>query len=495
MSSGEIFASLLAQERDFPHFSCGTRENITMGVLCECGCGRVVSKKGFFRKDCLPEGKVNPTLESTARMNTRRKEVLEAAEKLNYEYPALTKEQIKIATSKALISFNEKYLQFRKKNEGKEIAVSIAVVGEGMHTCGLLSGKSIVSEMKTASITNRKKNIMGNLVRLVSHKGVSYFEIPTEKEADALGAPGELLFDAKSNMQLALFVEKAMQVQVLYREYFTEEMIRLLQHTAGHGTLKQGPPYKVGYRFFLVEKIKSLGFSFKANLSNKQLSFPPLPKGILDAVAFEECGDLVDTDEEEENSKQPRKFIRLAFGVSDYKNDEDDIESGKDGCDEVVLLKDKSDKVSARPFLRPNTAQRDRADGSDGGTNSKRAKSALVKLQLPELGRKQSSLFSFFGRGPLNENKTAPPFGLGTSDDDKMAPPFHRSPKGFCNDDKTEPPSSEGTDFTEDDTSDDVLNDANDASNDRRHSLKRVRKEPKWYGGPRGGYTTDDDDK
>jgi hypothetical protein len=71
----------------------------------------------------------------------------------------------------------------------------------------------------------------------------------------------------------------------------------------------------------------------------------------------------------------------LAFGVSDYKYDEDDDESGKDESNEAVLLKDKRDKVAARPFLRPNTAQRDRADGSDGGSNSKRAKKASVKLQ------------------------------------------------------------------------------------------------------------------
>ena len=50
-------------------------------------------------------------------------------------------------------------------------------------------------------------------------------------------------------------------------------------------------------------------------------------------------------------------------------------------------------------------------------------------------------------------------------------------------------------DFTKDNASDGVLNNANDASNDVHHSLKRVCKNPDWYGGPRGGYTTDKDDK
>ena len=71
----------------------------------------------------------------------------------------------------------------------------------------------------------------------------------------------------------------------------------------------------------------------------------------------------------------------MVLGVSNYKYDKDDDESGKDESNEAVLLKDKRDKVAARPFLRPNTAQRDRADGSDGGSNSKRAKKASVKLQ------------------------------------------------------------------------------------------------------------------
>ena len=94
----------------------------------------------------------------------------------------------------------------------------IAVVGEGMHPCGLRSGTSIVNELKTSSISNKKQHTMSNLVRLVTHNRISYFENPTIEEAKALGAPGELLFDAMCNKQLALFIEKAMQVQVLYRE-------------------------------------------------------------------------------------------------------------------------------------------------------------------------------------------------------------------------------------------------------------------------------------
>ena len=261
---------------------------------------KIVHNKGDFQKDCLAAGKMNQPRKYNTTLKNRRKEVMAAAVKLNSEYPALTKEQMKFATSKALISFNEKYLQCGKKNEGKEIVVSIAVVGEGMHpSTGYLSGKSIVNEMRAASITN-SYHIMSNLVRLLTHKHVSYLENPTIEDAKSLGAPGELLFDAKCNMQLAMFIEKAMQVQVLYRKYFSQEKIRLLQLTAGNGILRQGLPYKVGICFFLVDKIKSFGFSFRSNLSNKQLSFPSLPKGILNAKDDDAKDNVSDDDDNAE---------------------------------------------------------------------------------------------------------------------------------------------------------------------------------------------------
>ena len=61
-------------------------------------------------------------------------------------------------------------------------------------------------------------NRMANLVRLVTHKGVTYYENPTVEGQSKLGAPGELLFDAKGNKQLAMHVERVMQVYVLHRE-------------------------------------------------------------------------------------------------------------------------------------------------------------------------------------------------------------------------------------------------------------------------------------
>ena len=82
---------------------------------------------------------------------------------------------------------------------------------------------------------------------------MTYYENPTLVEMKALGDPGELIFDAKGNKQLAMQVEKAMQVHVLNHENFTQEKIKLLQLTAGNGSLRQGAPYKVGVRFLLLE--------------------------------------------------------------------------------------------------------------------------------------------------------------------------------------------------------------------------------------------------
>ena len=155
------------------------------------------------------------------------------------------------ATTKALLSFNKKHLQVGELNERKVIAVSIAVVGEEQHpSTGRKVGKSIEREMQMALLWSTG---MANLIRLVTHKGVSYYENPSFAETKALGDPGELIFDAKGNKQLAMQVEKAMQVHVLNHENFTQEKIKLLQLTAGNGSLRQGAPYKVGVRFLLLE--------------------------------------------------------------------------------------------------------------------------------------------------------------------------------------------------------------------------------------------------
>ena len=135
--------------------------------------------------------------------------------------------------------------------------MSIAVVGEGLHlSTGKKVGKSIEREMQKASLFS--SSVMANLIRLVTHKGVSYYANPTDAETRVLGDPGELIFDAKGNKQLAMHVEKAMQVHVLNRQLFSQEKIKLLQLTAGNGCLRQGAPYKVGVRFLLLEKIKEL---------------------------------------------------------------------------------------------------------------------------------------------------------------------------------------------------------------------------------------------
>ena len=75
------------------------------------------------------------------------------------------------------------------------IVVSIAVVGEGLHlSTGEKVGKSIEREMQWASLHSSG---MANIIRLVTHKGVSYYANPTLAETRALGDPGELIFDAK----------------------------------------------------------------------------------------------------------------------------------------------------------------------------------------------------------------------------------------------------------------------------------------------------------
>jgi hypothetical protein len=133
-----------------------------------------------------------------------------------------------------------------------------------------------------------------------------------------LGAPGELLYNAKGNKQLAMHVEKAMHVNVLYHEMFTQENIKLLQLTAGHGSLRQAPPYKTVFCFFVLDNIEELGFVFKCNLSSKQLKHPKLPKGILMDEDTDNDDDDNDADAKEEEH------------VGDNSNDENGDDGGND---------------------------------------------------------------------------------------------------------------------------------------------------------------------
>ncbi len=83
------------------------------------------------------------------------------------------------ATAKALLSFNKKHLQVGKLDKGKVIVVSIAVVGEGMNPSTRSNvGKSIKKEMQVATLWKSKTD-MANLIKLFTHKGVKYFENPT----------------------------------------------------------------------------------------------------------------------------------------------------------------------------------------------------------------------------------------------------------------------------------------------------------------------------
>ena len=169
---------------------------------------------------------------------------------------------------------------------------------------------------------------------------MTYYENPTLAEMKALGDPGELIFDAKGNKQLAMQVEKAMQVHVLNHENFTQEKIKLLQLTAGNGSLRQGAPYKVGVRFLLLETIEELGFVFKGNISNKPLLFPMLPKGTIlkngddddseddvdaeddDNVDAEDDddGDTIDlTNESEDEDERVQKIRRVVSNKSNVR--------------------------------------------------------------------------------------------------------------------------------------------------------------------------------
>ena len=130
-----------------------------------------------------------------------------------------------------------------------------------------------------------------------------------------LGAPGELLYNAKGNKQLAMHVEKAMHVNVLYHEMFTQENIKLLQLTAAHGSLRQAPPYKTVFCFFVLDNIEELGFVFKCNLSSKQLKHPKLPKGIL----MDE-----DTNNDDDDNNADAK-------EEEHMGDNSDDENGDDG--------------------------------------------------------------------------------------------------------------------------------------------------------------------
>ena len=106
-----------------------------------------------------------------------------------------------------------------------------------------------------------------------------------------------------------MHVEKVMQVYVLNREMIVQENIKLLQLTAGTGNLRQRSPYKVGFRFFLLETIEKMGFVFKDTLSDKQLLFPMLPK-------------VNDSNDDKDSKPAAAKVARLSLnGKSDSDDD------------------------------------------------------------------------------------------------------------------------------------------------------------------------------
>ena len=133
---------------------------------------------------CLSMGKNNPqrnnNISSNKRPKKERLEVKTAAAVAEVEIPALTKQQMVDATSKALLIFNKKLLEVRNLNEEKVIVVSIAVTAEGLHPSGRNVGNTIENEMQETSLWSTAG--IANLVRLVTRKGETYFENPTYAE-------------------------------------------------------------------------------------------------------------------------------------------------------------------------------------------------------------------------------------------------------------------------------------------------------------------------
>lgn len=133
---------------------------------------------------CLSMGKNNPqrnnNMSSNKRLKKERLEVKTAAAVAEVEIPALTKQQMVDATSKALLIFNKKLLEVRNLNEEKVIVVSIAVTAEGLHPSGRNVGNTIENEMQETSLWSTAG--IANLVRLVTRKGETYFENPTYAE-------------------------------------------------------------------------------------------------------------------------------------------------------------------------------------------------------------------------------------------------------------------------------------------------------------------------
>ena len=112
-----------------------------------------------------------------------------------------------------------------------------------------------------------------------------------------------------------------MHVNVLFRENFSNKKIKLLQLTAGSGSLRQAPPYKTGYRFVVLDKIDELGFVFKSNLSNKQRIVPKLPNGMLKDTNDANADAAKDADDDND--------------ADDAKDaDNDDADNAKDSGDD-----------------------------------------------------------------------------------------------------------------------------------------------------------------
>ena len=139
-----------------------------------------------------------------------------------------------------------------------------------------------------------------------------------------------------------MHIEKAMQVHALNRNNFTQEKIKLLQLVAGNGSLGGGAPYKVGVRFFLLERIEDLGFVLKGNLSPKQLLFPMLPKDYFNDEDEDVTQDSkpaatkvarVSLDSKSTKAKKVTKKsnnpITSYFGKKDSNNSDDDDRDDK----------------------------------------------------------------------------------------------------------------------------------------------------------------------
>ena len=96
----------------------------------------------------------NPRFPSSIQRSKEASKGKSAGAVSDFEFPALTEEQKNDAIAEAMLVYDEKHLQFRKKNKGKDgvDVVSIAVAAEGLLPSGRNIGALIESEMEGASL-------------------------------------------------------------------------------------------------------------------------------------------------------------------------------------------------------------------------------------------------------------------------------------------------------------------------------------------------------